>query len=294
MYTRRSALALAGAAIALPSVAAAAPTLAADRFSVVVRGRGPDLVLLPGLGCSRAVWDGLAQRLEGRYRLHLVQISGFAGEAAGPNGSGPVTGPVAEALARYISDAGLKRPTIIGHSLGGFLGLLLARDHGASLSRVVIVDALSFYSLLFSPAATAAMVQPQAAMMRDRLIAMTPEAFAASQAPAMARLALTPEARTKAAAWMLASDRAVVAQATYEIMTTDLRPDLPRMTTPMDLFYPYDPSMGVGPEVADQLYRTAYQGAPNLTPHRIDGAYHFLMLDQPQAFAAAVEKALAG
>lgn len=293
MYTRRSALALAGAVLALASGAAAAPSNAAQCFSVVVRGHGPDVILIPGLGCSRAVWDGLAQRLEGRYRLHLVQIAGFAGEAAGANGAGPLTAPIAEDLAKYIASAGLKRPAVIGHSMGGFLGLLLARDHGESLSRLVIVDSLPFYSLLFNPAATVPMVQPQAAAMRDRLIAMTPEAFAASSAPSMMRLALTPEARSKGAAWMQASDRAVVAQATYEIMTTDLRPDLPRMKPPMDLFYPYDPSMGVGSEAVDQLYRSAYQGAPNLAMHRIDGAYHFLMLDQPQAFADAVEAALA-
>lgn len=292
MQTRRSVLALAGAAVAAPALAAAAPTFTSQRFSVVVRGRGPDIVLIPGLGCSRAVWDDLARRLEGRHRLHLVQIAGFAGEAAGANGSGPVTAPVAAELARYIAEAGLKRPTIIGHSLGGFLSLLLARDHGDRLARVVIVDALSFYSLLFSPAATTTMVRPQAAAMRDRMIAMTPEAFAANAGPGMARLALTPEAQAKGAAWMKASDRAVVAQATYEIMTTDLRPDLPRIATPIDLFYPYDPSMGVGPEAPEQLYRAAYQGAPNLVVRRIDGAYHFLMLDQPQAFADAVEAAL--
>lgn len=293
MQTRRSVLALAGAAVITPALAAAAPTFTSQRLSVVVRGHGPDIVLIPGLGCSRAVWDGLAGRLEGHYRLHLVQIAGFAGEVAGANGAGPVTTPVAAELIRYITGAGLKRPTVIGHSLGGFLGLTLARDHGERLGRVLIVDALPFYSLLFSPAATVAMVRPQAAAMRDRLIAMTPEAFAANAGPGMTRLALTPEARAKGAAWMQASDRAVVAQATYEIMTTDLRPDLPRIATPLDLFYPYDPSMGFGSEVVDQLYRGAYQRTPNLVMRRIDGAYHFLMLDQPKVFTEAIEGALA-
>src|SRR5688572_15750607 len=56
-----------------------------DRISVVTRGSGPDIVLVPGLDSHRDVWDGLADSLEGRYRLHLVQVNGFAGLAPGAN-----------------------------------------------------------------------------------------------------------------------------------------------------------------------------------------------------------------
>jgi pimeloyl-ACP methyl ester carboxylesterase len=49
-----------------------------DRITVTVRGKGPDVLLIPGLTCSTAVWDATAKRLEGHYRLHLVQVAGFA------------------------------------------------------------------------------------------------------------------------------------------------------------------------------------------------------------------------
>ena len=59
---------------------AAEPT----RFTVEVRGSGPDVLQIPGLASSRAVWEPTAKALEGRYRLHVLQINGFAGAPAEP------------------------------------------------------------------------------------------------------------------------------------------------------------------------------------------------------------------
>ena len=60
-----------------------------DRITVTVRGRGPDVVLIPGLASSSAVWDATAKRLEGHYRLHIVQVDGFAGSPPKANAQGP-------------------------------------------------------------------------------------------------------------------------------------------------------------------------------------------------------------
>ena len=61
-----------------------------SRISVVTRGRGPDIVLIPGLAAHRDVWTGVAGQLDRRYRLHLVQVKGFAGFAPGANANGPL------------------------------------------------------------------------------------------------------------------------------------------------------------------------------------------------------------
>ena len=72
-------LAVAGAAAApapAPSAPAAKP-FAPTRFSVVVQGTGPDVILIPGLTGSRDVWKGSVAAVPG-YRYHLVQVAGFA------------------------------------------------------------------------------------------------------------------------------------------------------------------------------------------------------------------------
>src|ERR1039457_6218041 len=82
------------------SVAIAEPV--SDRITVTIRGEGPDVVLIPGLASSSAVWDATAKRLEGRYRLHILQVAGFAGSLPRTNAKGPVIQPTVDALDAYI------------------------------------------------------------------------------------------------------------------------------------------------------------------------------------------------
>ena len=77
-----SALALvSGSAAAAPAPTAQVtrPAFNPTRFSVVVKGSGPDVILIPGLTASRSVWEGTVAAVPG-YRYHLVQVAGFAGE----------------------------------------------------------------------------------------------------------------------------------------------------------------------------------------------------------------------
>jgi len=258
------------------------------RFSVEVRGQGPDVILIPGLTSSAAVWRDTAARLEGRYRVHLVQVAGFAGAAPGGNAEGPVVAPLADEIVAYIAGRKLDHPAIIGHSMGGFTALLIAARHPEAVGRVMVVDALPFFSVLINPAATASGIEPQAAAFRDSLLGQSDAAFAAGQPRVVASLAKTEPARAEALAWSLASDRGVMARATYDVMTTDLRGDLAAITVPVTVVYARDPAMGFFYGVVDQVYATNYAGLAGVRLRPVDGAFHYLMLDQPDAFAAEV------
>jgi pimeloyl-ACP methyl ester carboxylesterase len=88
---------LAAAASALLAAPAAAAPFKPSRISVAVRGTGPDVILIPGLASSSAVWNGTVAAVPG-YRYHLVQVAGFAGTAPGGNVAGPVAAPVPRRL----------------------------------------------------------------------------------------------------------------------------------------------------------------------------------------------------
>ncbi len=287
--TRRILISVLGAVAAitaLPQENAYAQSFTPSRFSVEVRGQGPDVILIPGLGSSRDVWAGQVDAIAANHRVHLVQVAGFAGEPVGAP-AGEVIAPLVEDLARYIEANGIERPAIVGHSMGGFAGLMLARRHPERVGRVMIVDSLPFFSAMFGPHVTAANVEPQARMMRDQIAAMDDASFAAQQSGGAGRLVKTEARRAEVVAWSQASDRATFAQAMYEVMITDLRAELAQVATPLTVLYAYDPAMG--PEaMIDGLYRGSYAGAPNVTFVRVDGAYHFMMFDQPAAFQAAV------
>src|SRR3954452_10495146 len=95
--------AFAQAPAAAPAIAADPGTPAAsfhsDRIGVTVMGSGPDVVLIPGLSSTPAVWTGTMAALPG-YRYHLIHVSGFAGRPAGANAEGSYLVAVAEEIAR--------------------------------------------------------------------------------------------------------------------------------------------------------------------------------------------------
>jgi pimeloyl-ACP methyl ester carboxylesterase len=285
---------LAGILLLRKPIFGQAITAAPTRFSVLIEGtaagNGPDVILIPGLSSSRDVYANEAKFLTANYRLHLIQVAGFAGDPAGPNASGPLLAPIVEQLHQYIVTNELRHPAVIGHSLGGLLGLMLADAHPEDVGKLLIVDSLPFYALVFAPEATVDIVKPQAAAMRDQIIAAGPDVYAAMAIQTSAVLVLNPEARKFIAASSSASDRRVVANAIYEDLTTDLRPQLTTIKTPTTLLYPFDAS-AVGPDSSkiDTVYTSAYSTMPNLKIHRIDDSRHFIMYDQPAAFDKAVQ-----
>jgi pimeloyl-ACP methyl ester carboxylesterase len=267
----------------------AVPSAAAPRFTVEVKGQGPDVILIPGLASSSAVWDDTVKQLQDRYRLHIVQVAGFAGAPVGANAQGPVLQPMVDALDGYIRSTKLKSPAVIGHSMGGLMGLMLARQHPEDVGKLLVVDSLPFYPVVFSPAATVETVKPQAAAMRDMAETSTPEAWAAGQARTMARLVKSPAGLKAATAASVASDPSVTGRALYDDLTTDLRGVISAIKTPTVVLYPWDEATGAPQATYDALYTSAYTPMASAKVKRIDGSLHFIMLDQPAAFAAEVE-----
>ena len=287
----RTLLAAIGASLSLSSALAApgqpepAPS---ERISVQVEGAGPDVILIPGLASSREVWAGLASTLRQQHRLHLVQVAGFAGSPTVPAVDGRVAAPVAEAVADYIRRQHLETPAIIGHSLGGEVALMLGARHPEQVGRLMVVDALPFYTLLIDPRATAETAAPQAAAFRDAMLAAPAAQAEAMQRTAIDRLVKTAAARPALIAAALHSDRKAVADATHELMTTDLRPELGAIQAPIEVVYAYDPMYGIPASSVDATFANAYAGTQGISFKRIDGSFHFVMLDQPQAFTEAV------
>jgi pimeloyl-ACP methyl ester carboxylesterase len=279
-----------------PAPAPAPPRLYADsrivtgdRISVEVVGHGPDVVLIPGLASSRETWRATADRLKDHYRLHLVQVDGFAGEPARANGSGPVLVPTAEAIDAYIRDQGLAPAVVVGHSLGGTMVLWLAEHHPQDLRKALVVDALPFFAaVMLGPGATAEQVTPMAEGMRHA----PPQPAAASDR--MIAGMVGEAGRPMVTAWSHASDSAAVQNALADDLELDLRPGLASIHTPIVLLYPDNVSLGAPAGAMDGVYKGAFAPAASIRPVRIDHSLHFIMLDQPAAFADQLDAFLAG
>jgi pimeloyl-ACP methyl ester carboxylesterase len=271
--------------------AAAKPAFATTRFTVTDSGTAgkPDVILIPGLASSSSVWDAEAKLLAPNYRLHILQVDGFAGAPAGPNAADGMLPGIVEELHQYIVSTGIK-PVVIGHSLGGLLTLMLAYKYPGDARKLLIVDTLPYYAVLFNPAATVDTMKPMAAGIKAQMLAMPADQYAATQQVMMAAMAKSDAGQKAAAASSLSSDRAVVAEALVEDLLTDMRPALASIKTPTLVLYEYDASSKMpDPAAYEGLVKDGYEPMPNVTLVRMDDSKHFIMYDQPVKFDAAVE-----
>ena len=249
-----------------------------------------DVILVPGLTSSPAIWEGLTQRLKDRYRVHRVHVQGFAGAPAEDNATGPVSAPVAEELARYIAEQGLGKPVVIGHSMGGTIGMMLAARHPDSVGKLMVVDMIPFMGAMFgAPGATAESVAPVADQIYAGMANAPREAYDAQAAASIAGMIRTEALRAGPIRDMETSDQQVAAAAFRELIVTDLRPELARISAPTTVLYVTFNDARMTPEITDAIYQASFAGLPGVELKRIDDSAHFIMLDQPEAFAAEVE-----
>lgn len=290
--------ALLAAALIVPSLAHAAEpvmfpgestVVTRDRFSDEIVGNGPDLVFIPGLASSRETWKAEAARLRGHYRVHLINLAGFAGEPSRANASGAIFVPTAEALDAYLVEQHLTPATVIGHSLGGTMVLYLAEHHGADLNKGMMVDALPFWgALMGGPTATPESLKPMADKIRASRAPMPPE----QRDRMLASMATLQANKDMVAGWGKASDGGVVVNAMADDMTLDLRPGLATITTPLTLVYPDYAPLGSPKGTSDMMYRGAYAPDKSMAFVLATDSLHFIMLDQPAQMDAALDQFL--
>jgi pimeloyl-ACP methyl ester carboxylesterase len=260
---------------------------AAEPFEVRVAGHGPDVLLIPGLASSGAVWDDTVAHLCTAHRCHVFTLAGFAGV---PAQSGPLLDQVDAALARYIEQQHLKSPVVIGHSLGGFVALRLAISHPAEVGRLAIVDALPALGAVRLDSLTPQQLRDFAPQMRAQLMAMDPAAWAASQAQQIATMVKAPADVARVQAWAVRSDRPTVIDAMADMIGRDLRPQLPAIHVPVLVMGSWIADRDASTqEQARAVYERQYRGLDGVQIAMSPAGRHFIMLDDPAWFEATLE-----
>lgn len=292
-----AALAQAGPVTAVQGPSGATPSgFVSGRVQVFVDGPSRpqgEVILIPGLTSSPAIWQGLTDGLKDRYRVHRVHVSGFAGAPSAENAEGPVAAPVAEEIARYIADQGLQAPTVIGHSMGGTMAMMLAARHPSSVGRLMVVDMVPFMGVMFGPpGATADSVRPAADMIRTGMSSSSRADWIAQSRASIEGMIQTESLRPGPIRDAETSDQQTAANSFHELIVTDLRPELAAITAPTRVLYVKFNDPRMTPEITDQVYRLSFATLPGADLIRIDDSAHFIMLDQPERFLAEVQALL--
>lgn len=287
-------LAMIGMAMAvLGSGSAHAATVGAPgagKVQVEVVGKGRPLLMIPGLNSSAEVWRETCLALKD-VQCHLVQLPGFAGAApADPRPAEFLTAMRGQLLA-YLHDQQLGPVVVIGHSLGGLLGLQVAQAEPKAVSALVVVDALPFLPAARDPNATADSVRPMADHLRKGMLAADAAQWQAQLKAGLPGMTRDPQRQAELGRWGEASDRQTTADAMHAVMTTDLRDSIASITAPtlvLGSWAGYQP-MGGTEDSTRAVFHAQYAKLQGVQIAMSAQGFHFLMWDDPRWLRGQVQ-----
>ena len=102
-----------------------------------VAGEGEPVVLVHGLSGSTRWWDRTVPALAARYRVYLVDLPGFGSMRRAEGGF--VLSEAADWLSSWMKAVGLEGTHLVGHSMGGYISVVLAARRPEMLRRLVLV-----------------------------------------------------------------------------------------------------------------------------------------------------------
>lgn len=245
-------------------------------LTAVRTGRGRDLVLFHALFADRTLFDALLPQLVDTFRVTLFNLPGF-------HGSEPAMLPLMDAYLARLEDGYQEfdiapDAVLLGAGFGGLLALAFTLDHPERVGKLIVSGTTARLGEedrarlpLLADAVAAAKVDPVAEPLAERLYST---AFrAAGDVTETCRRTL------------LAIDPKAMSAACKVLEDADLTPLLGRLDVPTLVVAGAEDAMVPPAEqkaLAGQIASGGY--------HAIDGSGHFPMLEQPEAFRAAIAR----
>jgi pimeloyl-ACP methyl ester carboxylesterase len=255
-------------------------------------GSGPALLLIPGLAGGPWCWAETIRRLSPDFAIHAVTLPGFDGR---PAVEAPLIERVCTDIVRYIEESGLDRPILVGHSLGAFLALRIGVRRPERIGGIVTLDGYP----VFPPLAAAGAAE-RAAVARRRAepffaAAGDPARFHALLQDFMSERMTDPREAERYAARAARSDPRATGDYVVEMLSADLRPELPRLGAPLLALAAADSYLaGRSESEIRAFYSTLLAGAPRASVLLVRQARHFIAQDQADVVVAAIEAFVAG
>jgi len=98
----------------------------------------PELLFVPGWCCDRTMFRPQFEHFARTHAVTALDLRGW-GRSDRPE-DGYEIPDLADDLARFCSEVGIDQPVIVGHSMGGMVGVELAARYPTALRALVLVD----------------------------------------------------------------------------------------------------------------------------------------------------------
>lgn len=259
--------------------------IAQNEFEVEVSGKGQPVLLFPGFTSTGQVYSDIKMLLAEQYEVHSFTLAGFGGIA-------PIEFPwlpqIKKGIERYIIQHQLENSIIIGHSLGGTLGLWLAADQPGMFSKIIVIDALPAMGALMFPDYDSENIVYDTPY-NTQLLAMDESAFKKMAEQMAVSMSTNEEKHAQLVDWIVQTDRKTYVYGYTDLLKLDLRKELVKITIPVTILAATQP---YGKEAAEYNYREQYRNLADYALHFADGAGHFIMFDAPEWFEDQIKSEL--
>ncbi len=252
------------------------------------QGKHP-VVLVHGSRLHAHVWNDFSRRNKDRFHIVAVDQRGHGDSQWCPHQRYSLD-DLYEDLHAVVEARGLKRFTLIGHSLGGRVSMLYASRHPEQLERLVLVDITAGRPNVAPDADLSRITETppprdfespeQATDYLGRLLSRAP----AHMIDESVRHGIR---QIEGGRYTWKYDPALLQRTRNAAPAVDLWSAVKSVPVPTLLQYG-SLSNVVTPELAERMAATM----PRCSVERIDAAGHALFTDRPDAFAASVERFL--
>ncbi len=270
-------------AVVLGSVWGSAVQAKQAEVNIVERGKGQTMVFIPGLNSGKETFTDTCAAFEQTYQCLFVELPGFAGQPPMERGQSYLV-PMRDAIIHTLREHGTHNAVLVGHSLGGVLGMMIALQAPELVDRLVLVESLPFAPANQNPALTAEQTRTGAERMRQQREAMSDEQYQANAVQSIGSMTRSPERQDQLRQWVLSSDRATTIAALTELMTTDLRQPISGLRQPvlvLGAWAAYE-KYGTTLESTRAIYLGQFSKVSSVEVHMSQAGYHFLTWDDTQ------------
>jgi pimeloyl-ACP methyl ester carboxylesterase len=222
------------------------------------------------------VWTETRAAYEKEFTCYTLTMAGFAGTTPQIH---PTFAGWEKGIAQYITDQKIKKPIIIGHSMGGGLAMALAADYPELISKIIVVDALPCLAALFNPSFESNPVNDCTPIVKQ-MTAMTDAQFLAMQKSSMPQLMTDTSKTDLVISWSVKTDRTTFAEMYCDFSNTDLRAKIGAIKCPMMVLLE-SPFVNYKPAIEEQ-----FKSCKTADLRYATKGLHFVMFDDKDWYMA--------
>lgn len=107
-------------------------------FYYELQGKGHAVVLISGYGCDHMIWLQIAKNLSQHFQVLIFDNRGVG--QTKDHGEALTAELCADDVMAIVNTLNLKKPHIVGHSMGGTIAQRIASRHGSEIRKLAILN----------------------------------------------------------------------------------------------------------------------------------------------------------